>query len=1257
VTSPPIAPLLYLNDPELEWKRFERFCLDLVKALGDVRDAHLYGVRGEDQQGIDIHADLLDGRVRTIQCRRVAKFGKQAAEKTIEDTAYAADEHEVWTSCPLTTGARKVIDETPRWRGRDIEQISSEVRKLPREVGRWLVEDHLGQAERRRVLGPDAELVVALARAWFARTDGNPRVLQINQPLQGRDEELAALQRAVLDPDTACVILVGRGGIGKTRLLRAVAEELAGRRMLIVREGVDVGASLGAELPMTPFDVIIDNAHRRRDVRGVLATAFAREELETLVLATRPHQVTAIRDQLSELQLPHSAVRVLDPLVELSDHAARRLAEHELDDAHSLLAPRLAERTRDAPAVLVLAAKLISSGEIDLETLIASAVLRQEVFARYKEERLGQIDEAVPPAVASQLLSLIAAVQPVDTGAPRVTAWLAAQLGESEANISTAADALIGADLLAGPQRRLRVAPDILANHLVHEQCVGRDGLPTARARQLVEALPIELLDQVMANLAELDWRLGRAGEPRILDEACEVLGRRLNAADAWARERHLEQLVGSAPFLAQWVLRTARQLLDHPAPDTELFGDHVVTDTDARRELVRVVAHAGLDPDCTEVAIRLLWEIGSNAEPQASRSGGDPLAEARALGDYQRPMRYAETLLNVAGELVSDPVHAETHRRLPLELLTGLVAREGTTTEMATRSAIRFGSYVVNAEATADLRARLRTLLVESSLGGAERTRPAAAALLGDMLRQPRGHFGQAVPHEQLQQWRPEQLALVADMNDVFTRSDDPLVAREIRHAVEWHAEHSALHGVKTAVRRLLRANPPTVEERLADALTHHLARFAERRVAERHRVALVGDLRDEEPTVEALLDRLDAAIERLRRGRPDEYLDAGPLLATVASDSDWGVAAAQVLVDEPHRPTASGLGVLLTRTLGDRPEATRSLVISLAISDDAVLRRLAADHISRMAWFGDPTAPERGIAVELAEDDDPVVVQLMLVAALRCADEDLKLATDILVAVRDLSLPQLAEDACMVLTNSLPLSDAAWRQLFKRLLDCPQVDYWYDQVLVRHASTSWRQVLDHLFARIDERPDDYRYDAMPFDGTSDDLLKDHPADRRAALGKVIDRLAQSPRGRRAIDLPLLFWSMASDGHEALVAIGGALAAGEPERTAAELVIGAAGRQFFLDNADWVPAQLDASPTGNALDQLRGALHEALISGIKQGTPGEPFPEDVELERRAREQASASPPASRARDFWTRLADGAAADVRREVEEDDDAG
>src|SRR5690349_18219923 len=58
--------------------------------------------------------------------------------------------------------------------------------------------------------------------------------------LIGRDEELAAM-RAVLDAASGpvAVVLTGPGGIGKSRLLNAVAEEVARRGWTVVAGAAD----------------------------------------------------------------------------------------------------------------------------------------------------------------------------------------------------------------------------------------------------------------------------------------------------------------------------------------------------------------------------------------------------------------------------------------------------------------------------------------------------------------------------------------------------------------------------------------------------------------------------------------------------------------------------------------------------------------------------------------------------------------------------------------------------------------------------------------------------------------------------------------------------------------------------------------------------------------------------------------------------------------------------------------------------------
>jgi hypothetical protein len=58
----------------LSWPDFERLCLRLVRTLGGVEHAQLYGVPGQAQSGIDIYARRAGGAYTVYQCRRVATF-------------------------------------------------------------------------------------------------------------------------------------------------------------------------------------------------------------------------------------------------------------------------------------------------------------------------------------------------------------------------------------------------------------------------------------------------------------------------------------------------------------------------------------------------------------------------------------------------------------------------------------------------------------------------------------------------------------------------------------------------------------------------------------------------------------------------------------------------------------------------------------------------------------------------------------------------------------------------------------------------------------------------------------------------------------------------------------------------------------------------------------------------------------------------------------------------------------------------------
>jgi hypothetical protein len=150
---PEPAPLhvLPFHGDAFDWRRFETFCLDVVRALPDVRHAELYNVPGGNQRGIDIVATLNDGRNRTIQCRHRKLFTKGDAEKVVEETAYDAEEHEVWVTARVGAAASGVLDAHDDWSYQSDEGISQLVRSLPAEVARKILDHAFGQGGAPRV--------------------------------------------------------------------------------------------------------------------------------------------------------------------------------------------------------------------------------------------------------------------------------------------------------------------------------------------------------------------------------------------------------------------------------------------------------------------------------------------------------------------------------------------------------------------------------------------------------------------------------------------------------------------------------------------------------------------------------------------------------------------------------------------------------------------------------------------------------------------------------------------------------------------------------------------------------------------------------------------------------------------------------------------------------------------------------------------------------------------------------------------------
>ncbi|MFB3766064.1 MAG: restriction endonuclease [Methanotrichaceae archaeon] len=142
--KPPVEPLTQLlplnNDPKFGWDQFEEFCTGFLYKLPYVKECHRQGKEGNKQDGIDIIADLNDGRKAVFSCKQYDKFKPSNARKAVKAITYAADEYYLLLSCEASTSVRAIWrNKGANWDVWDTFDISRKIRELPPDSARSLI--------------------------------------------------------------------------------------------------------------------------------------------------------------------------------------------------------------------------------------------------------------------------------------------------------------------------------------------------------------------------------------------------------------------------------------------------------------------------------------------------------------------------------------------------------------------------------------------------------------------------------------------------------------------------------------------------------------------------------------------------------------------------------------------------------------------------------------------------------------------------------------------------------------------------------------------------------------------------------------------------------------------------------------------------------------------------------------------------------------------------------------------------------------
>jgi DNA-binding CsgD family transcriptional regulator/tetratricopeptide (TPR) repeat protein len=361
-------------------------------------------------------------------------------------------------------------------------------------------------------------------------------------PLVGRNEEMAAIRRALADSEVCGLLLTGRAGVGKTRLARAALAELAaaGAQTFWVRATASASAiPLGAVAHLLPAGAgdTTDRARLLNLITGHFVSSAGGKRLVLCVddahllddlSATLVHQLAATATAFVVVTAPHG-VDIPDPVFAMwKDRVADRLDIRELTRPQTIEATtaalggrldgaaehRLWHLTLGNPLFL----RELVQGGLDAGTLTSSDGVWRWTGELTTTPRLVELIESRTDRVDANeriLLELLAFGEPLGSE-PLVRLGAARVLG------STERAGLIVSER-AGRRLNVRLA------HPLYAEVIRRRTSPL-RQRDTYRILA-EMLERTGARRKEdpprlVRWRLaaGMPTDPRLVCSAAETL-------------------------------------------------------------------------------------------------------------------------------------------------------------------------------------------------------------------------------------------------------------------------------------------------------------------------------------------------------------------------------------------------------------------------------------------------------------------------------------------------------------------------------------------------------------------------------------------------------------------------------------------------------------------------------------------------------------------------------------------------------------
>ena len=483
-------------------------------------------------------------------------------------------------------------------------------------------------------------------------------------------------------------------------------------------------------------------------------------------------------------------------LSELTKAEARELVAGLINrTTYDPITRQLADISFDCPFIAVVAADLLSRGELSASAFASDAALRREVLSRYGNQ-LASAGPGQDLAERRAVLRALAAYQPVRLNDPAM------------ADAMTQLSKIDDWDEVYGRVRELKISvlPCGAATRFAScptcsvTSCSRRLPTTTGAARRPLSSAGRTKRLRGQRCSTSSSTRHGWTGNSvmalRPASTSLASCGRRSRdeslAAD-YDEQVSLLKLVGRIAFFqpAQ-ALELVRAVLDLDVEDTAPAPDGgwkwQATRRDVIHGLAPVLKAVGYHLDHLPEALHLLWSLAQDDDRPTNQFPDHPMRVLVEMADLRtgKPFDYLFAIIDAAESWLSEP-----SKLSPFNVLEPMLAVEASE-HINSGLTLTFRSYGLSPDSVRVVRSRVIDLAIDQAKTADVVTAVRAVNALEAAIRGPHGMFDRKPSETEVDDWAEEFVPTIVELGNIGAdETRDPAVRIAVRRALSWHADH----------------------------------------------------------------------------------------------------------------------------------------------------------------------------------------------------------------------------------------------------------------------------------------------------------------------------------------------------------------------------------------------------------------------------------------------------------------------------------